>query len=194
MTPTNPRKEYVSSRVAAATPLELTRMLFEGAVQAVQEAVTAHRAGDILARGNAVTRAVEILGELRFSLRRDVAPQYCDTLSGLYGYLQRRLIQGHAEKSEAMLQEVARLIQTLLDGWIGAMHNLNALDAATEDVTSRVGQSTFQIEQPASHLEQPASHLEQPASPEPVAAAANASSPYSSKQEAEESQPRSWQF
>ena len=89
--------------------MELTRMLYEGAMQAVQEAMTAHRGGDILARGNAVTKAVEILGELRFSLRRDVAPQYCDTLSGLYGYLQRRLIQAHAEKSEGMLQEVIRI-------------------------------------------------------------------------------------
>ena len=106
-------------------------MLFEGAVQAVQEALSAHRSGDILARGNAVTKAVQILGELRFSLRRDVAPQYCDTLSGLYGYLQNRLIQAHAEKSESMLEEALRLIQTLLDGWIGAMGNLSALDAAT---------------------------------------------------------------
>src|SRR5579863_3544204 len=131
MTPKNPHKEYISSRVASATPMELTRMLYEGAVQAVQEALTAHRGGDILARGNAVTRAVEILGELRFSLRRDVAPQYCDTLSGLYGYLQSRLIQAHAEKSESMLQEVLKLIETLLEGWIGAIHNLNALDGAT---------------------------------------------------------------
>ncbi len=131
MTPKNPHKEYTSSRVASATPMELTRMLYEGAVQAVQEALTAHRGGDILARGNAVTRAVEILGELRFSLRREVAPQYCDTLSGLYGYLQSRLIQAHAEKSESMLQEALGLTQTLLDGWIGAIHNLSALEAAT---------------------------------------------------------------
>jgi len=126
MTPTNPHQEYVRSRIAAATPAELTRMLYEGATQAVEEAITAHRGGDILARGNAVTKAVEILGELRFSLRREVAPQYCDTLSGLYGYLQRRLIQAHAEKSEGMLQESLRLIQTLLEGWIGAMQNLEA--------------------------------------------------------------------
>src|SRR3984885_9278840 len=131
MTPTDPHKEYVVSRVAAATPVELTRMLYEGAVQAVREALTAHRGGDILARGNAVTKAVQILGELRFSLRRDVAPQYCDTLSGLYGYLQNRLIQAHAEKSESILQEVLKLIQTLLEGWIGAMGNLEALDTAT---------------------------------------------------------------
>jgi flagellar secretion chaperone FliS len=130
MTPTNPHREYLASRVAAATPAELTRMLFEGAVKSVQDAIAAHRAGDILERGNAVTKAVQILGELRFSLRRDVAPQYCDTLSGLYGYLQNRLIQAHAEKSESMLEEVRRLIETLLEGWIGAMRNLSALDAA----------------------------------------------------------------
>jgi flagellar secretion chaperone FliS len=130
MTPTNPHHEYLASRVAAATPMELTRMLFEGAVKAVQDALDAHRAGDILARGNAVTQAVQILGELRFSLRRDVAPQYCDTLSGLYGYLQSRLIQAHAEKSEPMLQEVLQLIQTLLEGWVGAMRNLGDIDAA----------------------------------------------------------------
>jgi flagellar secretion chaperone FliS len=144
MTPTNPHQEYVRSRVAAATPAELTRMLYEGATQAVQEAITAHRGGDILARGNAVTKAVEILGELRFSLRRDVAPQYCDTLSGLYGYLQRRLIQAHAEKSEGMLQEALRLIQTLLEGWIGAMQNLEAPNPAVAkdgDTTSVSGPS-----------------------------------------------------
>lgn len=167
MTPTNPHKEYIASRVAAATPVELTRMLYEGAVQAVEEAITAHRAGDILVRGNAVTKAVQILGELRFSLRRDVAPQYCDMLSGLYGYLQNRLIQAHAERSESMLQEASRLIQTLLDGWIGAMNNLGALEASPPQ-------------------------KETPAAPE--TAAVSASNPYSSGLAPPEPLNRSWEF
>jgi flagellar protein FliS len=125
MTPSDIRKEYLASRVSTATPMELTRMLYEGAIQAVGEALEAHRGGDILRRGNAVTKAVQILGELRFSLRREVHPQYCDTLAGLYGYLQRRLIQAHAEKSENILREVEGLVQTLLEGWIGAMDNLS---------------------------------------------------------------------
>jgi flagellar protein FliS len=158
--------------VAAATPLELTRMLYEGAVQAVREALAAHRGGDILARGNAVTKAVQILGELRFSLRRDVAPQYCDTLSGLYGYLQNRLIQAHAEKSESILQEVLQLLQTLLEGWIGAMHNLNALETAA-----------------GGNVEPTAD------GPVAVSAASNPySSPYSSTTPVAEPQNRSWQF
>jgi len=133
MTPSDIRKEYLSSRISSATPMELTRMLYEGAIQAVQAAIAAHRAGDILARGNAVTKAVHILGELRFSLRRETNPQYCDTLAGLYGYLQRRLIQAHAEKSESMLQEVDGLLQTLLEGWLGAIENLSGKQNAESE-------------------------------------------------------------
>jgi flagellar protein FliS len=191
MTPTDPHKEYIASRVAAATPVELTRMLFETALQAVGEALTAHRGGDILARGNAVTKAVQILGELRFSLRRDVAPQYCDTLSGLYGYLQNRLIQAHAEKSESMLQEVLKLIQTLLDGWIGAMHNLNTLDAAiAKDAGARAEVPEAQVSGASNQYSAPS------ASPY----SSSNSSPYSSPDSttttavALEPQSRSWQF
>lgn len=179
MTPTNPHKEYVASRVAAATPVELTRMLYEGAVQAVQEAITANRAADVLARGNHVTRAVEILGELRFSLRRDVAPQYCDTLSGLYGYLQSRLIQAHAEKSESMLQEVLRLIQTLLEGWIGAIENLSPQDAGAAPAGENVSSGDY--------AKAAVSASNAYSSPVP-------SSPYSSTTPAPEPQNRSWEF
>jgi len=189
MTPTNPHKEYVASRVAAATPVELTRMLYEGALQAVQEAMTAHRANDILVRGNAVTRAVEILGELRFSLRRDVAPQYCDTLSGLYSYLQSRLIQAHAEKSESMLQEVSQLVQTLLEGWIGAIHNLGALEAG---IAQDAGGAAMEPAGALSGASNPYSSAQ--------ATSAQASSPYSSSPYSSTTVPapeplnRSWEF
>lgn len=124
MSSCNPQREYLAHRVTAASPLELIRILYEGAVQAVNQALEGLRSGDILHRGNSVSRAVEILSELRVSLRREVNPEYCDTLGGLYSYLQRQLIRAHAEKSEALFQEVARLLRTLLEGWTGAMENL----------------------------------------------------------------------
>ena len=125
----NPQREYLAHRVTAASPLELIRMLYEAAVQAVDQALEGLRSGDILRRGNSVSKAVEILSELRVSLRREVNPEYCDTLGGLYSYLQRQLIRAHAEKSEALFQEVARLLRTLLDGWTGAMENLKTVQA-----------------------------------------------------------------
>ena len=120
----NSQREYLANRVTAASPPELIRMLYETAVQAVDQALEALRSGDIVLRGNSVSKAVEILTELRVSLRREVNPEYCDTLGGLYSYLQRQLIRAHAEKSEGLFQEAARLLRTLLEGWIGAMENL----------------------------------------------------------------------
>jgi flagellar protein FliS len=180
MTPSDIRKEYISSRVTAATPMELTRLLYEGAIQSVDEALSAHRGGDILARGNAVTKAVEILSELRFSLRREVNPQYCDTLAGLYGYLQRRLIQAHAEKSESMLREVQALLQTLLEGWVGAMDNLAGKpspEAAPAPVPNVAAAGAAAMNVPVASVPEPAVSVSNPYSPEPGG-----------------SQNRSWQF
>jgi flagellar secretion chaperone FliS len=120
----NRQKEYVAQRILSASPIELIRMLYDGAVQAMDEAVAALRSGDIHARGQAVTKAVEILSELRASLRRDVQEEYWNTLGELYGYMQRQLIRAHAEQSESLLLEVSRLQNTLLEGWAGAMDKL----------------------------------------------------------------------
>jgi len=77
-----------------------------------------------------------------------VDPAYCDTLGGLYSYLQRQLIRAHAEKSESLFQEVRRLLCTLLEGWIGAIENLSSserqglkADGETPETVRRAGSS-----------------------------------------------------
>ena len=161
----NPQREYLTQRVAAASPMDLIRMLYEGAVQAVTEALEALHSGDILRRGQSVTKAIEIITELRVSLRHEVHPAYCETLGGLYSYLQRQLIRAHAEKSEGLFQEAARLLQTLLDGWTGAMENLNA--------------GGGQMRQPES---------------DGRATRVSSSAPYSGEPEETKTPSRSWQF
>ena len=86
-------------------------------------------AGDILARGQAINKAIEILAELRVSLRRDVEEQYSNTLAELYGYIQHQLIRAHAEQSERLLEEALRLLSTLLEGWSGAIEKSSATPA-----------------------------------------------------------------
>jgi len=124
MTLSTRQKEYLAIRIATASPMELVRILYEGAVQSVQEAVRSLHSGDILARGQAINKAIEILAELRVSLRRDVQEQYTNTLAELYGYIQHQLIRAHAEQSEALLEEASRLLTTLLEGWSGAIEKL----------------------------------------------------------------------
>jgi flagellin-specific chaperone FliS len=109
MTPSSRQKEYLAIRITTASPMELVRILYEGAVQAVHDAIRA-------------------LAELRVSLRHDVQDEYSNTLAELYGYIQHQLIRAHAEQSENLLQEASRLLNTLLEGWSGAMDKLAARD------------------------------------------------------------------
>ena len=126
MTPSSRQKEYLAIRITTASPMELVRVLYEGAVQSVHEAIRALHSGDILGRGQAINKAIEILAELRLSLRRDVQHEYSNTLSELYGYIKHQLIRAHAEQSESLLQEASRLLDTLLEGWSGAMERSSA--------------------------------------------------------------------
>ncbi|HXA68200.1 MAG TPA: flagellar export chaperone FliS [Bryobacteraceae bacterium] len=129
MTSSTRQKEYLAIRIETASPMELVRILYEGAVQSVEGAIRALHSGDILGRGQAINKAIEILAELRVSLRRDVEEQYSNTLAELYGYIQHQLIRAHAEQSESLLQEASRLLNTLLEGWSGAIEKSSGAQA-----------------------------------------------------------------
>ena len=159
MTSSTRQKEYLAVRIASASPMELVRILYEGALQSVHEAIRALHSGDILARGQAINKAIEILAELRVSLRLDVQEQYSNTLGELYGYIQHQLIRAHAEQSESLLEEVLRLLNTLLEGWSGAMEKSNVsqeagrageADSAGDPVTVA---NPYSLESPGLRLE-----------------------------------------
>ena len=165
MTPDNRQKEYFKQRVLSATPMELIRILYETAIQTVDAAVLAHRAGDVYGRGEKVGKAVAILSELLVSLRHDVRREYSGTLAELYTYMQRQLIRAHGEQSEDLLREVSRLLNTLLDGWAGAMEMTAAGDK----------------ERPVN-------------APEPPSVEVKASNPYSEEMAGSSAKSRSWQL
>ena len=116
----------------------------------MDEAIAALHSGDIFSRGRAVTKAIEILAELRASLRCDVHAQYSNTLAELYGYMQQQLIRAHRDQSETMLLEVSRLLNTLLEGWIGAMGNLSSLHAAVHEQDPVEHQTMLNVANPYS--------------------------------------------
>jgi flagellar secretion chaperone FliS len=111
----NPYERYAEANLLSATPLQLVVMLYEFALENVHAACASDRAGDPLARGRAVNKALDALVELTTSC--DTTVELTGNLRELYGYMQSRLIEGHTEQSQAKMQEVAGLLKTLLDAW-----------------------------------------------------------------------------
>jgi len=110
-------QNYQQQRVAQATPVELTCMLYEGAIQAVEQAQIFLKRGEILARGRAIARAQGILVELNESLDRGKGGDFAARLGLLYDYMLAKLAEAHVSQSEPGLEEVRRLLAELFSGW-----------------------------------------------------------------------------
>ncbi len=123
---------YVAERVLTASPLELIRMLYEGALSSIDLAIEMLHSNDIMARGRAITKAIGIIHELRSSLKSGPQPEIASSLGGLYAYMQTRLLEAHAKQSEEALLEVSRLLKCLYEGWLGVMRQLAAAPADAE--------------------------------------------------------------
>lgn len=115
--PSNPYAVHIEASVLTAEPVELIRTLYRGALDAVGEARACLAASDPAGRSAAVSKAVNILRELAFSLDPASEPGMARNLLELYDYMQRRLLAAHLERSEAPLAEVAGLLATLAEAW-----------------------------------------------------------------------------
>ena len=115
--PSNPYAAHIEASLLTAEPIELVRTLYRGALDAVSEARACLAASDASGRSAAVSKAVNILRELAFSLNPASEPAMARNLLELYDYMQRRLLAAHLERSEAPLTEVASLLATLAEAW-----------------------------------------------------------------------------
>jgi flagellar secretion chaperone FliS len=108
---------YRESQIVTADPIRLTELLYRGAMDATRQARGCLRAGEIEARGRAISKASAILIELAASLDRDSGGEVARNLAELYVYMLGRLSTAHIEQREEPLLEVEKLIGTLLEGW-----------------------------------------------------------------------------
>lgn len=113
----NPFQDYLTSQVFTSDPVSLIGLLYDGLLLRVEEARAALRNGDIRARSEAITRSIEILGELAASLDCEGGPELEANLRRLYEYMIRRLIEANGSQLESPLAEVAGLAGTLAEAW-----------------------------------------------------------------------------
>ena len=99
--------------------MQLIIALYEGGISAVQEAKRCLEARDIMARAKAITKGINILAELQFSLKRDEpgTEEMTANLTQLYGYMIQKLHEANLKQIAEPLVEVEGLLRTMLEGW-----------------------------------------------------------------------------
>lgn len=134
---------YMQNSVLGSSPTDLITALYEGALEATQEAQRCLKRGDILGRSKAVSKTVNIVTELTISLNHEKGGALSQNLKQLYRYIQSRLFEAHVKKSEELLKEVERLLTTLLGAWrVVAAKTAEADRQAQQEVTTGAADST----------------------------------------------------
>jgi flagellar protein FliS len=111
-------KVGLETSIGSASPHKLIVMLYDGALVAVLSAQTHMKAGDIPAKGAAISKAIAIIDNgLRAALDREAGGEIAAGLDALYEYMSARLLQANLHNDPAMLAEVHKLLADLREAW-----------------------------------------------------------------------------
>lgn len=107
----------LETAVASAHPHRLIMMLFEGAVLAVARARGAMLTKDIAAKGQAISKAIQIIEEGLNASLVETENKLAFNLRALYDYMSRKLLLASIKNDPGALDEVMRLLTELKEAW-----------------------------------------------------------------------------
>jgi flagellar protein FliS len=113
----NPYAGQLDQQVLCADPIELVGIIFDHLIASVMEARQNLLAGDRMARGRCITKALGLVGELSRSLDIEKGGELARTLHKIYAFVADRLVQAQTEQLEQPLIEAAETLRPLRDAW-----------------------------------------------------------------------------
>lgn len=108
----------VQTGAMSASPHKLITMLYDGARAAIARAKFHLEGGNIAERGNAISKAIDIIDNgLRAVLDHEAGGEISANLESLYEYMVRRLMLANLRSDAALLAEVDTLLESLASAW-----------------------------------------------------------------------------
>lgn len=112
----------VETQAMSASPHQLIGMLFDGAATAIGMARHHMAAGNIPAKGQAISKAVSIVDNglkagLDAKAGGEAGAALVANLSALYDYVIRRLLQANLHNDAGALDEAEALLANLASAW-----------------------------------------------------------------------------
>lgn len=111
---------YQRNAILTASPEKLVKLLYEGAIRNLEQSRQGlHDAG--LCRsaevGNALSKAIGIVSELRVSLDPQAGGKIANDLDRLYDYSLDQITQANATRTPQGVDNALQVLRTLKEGW-----------------------------------------------------------------------------
>ncbi len=100
-----------------ATPHQLTKMLFSGALRALAIAESAMQQKKYQKKGEQLARAINIIEGLDDSLDMEKGGELAQNLGSLYQYMVQRLYKSSFDNDPVIVREVSNLLREISSAW-----------------------------------------------------------------------------
>ena len=111
------RQTAVHSAVLDANPHRLVALMLAGVRERLRLAAACMDKGDIPRKGQAISEASMIIGELDGSLDHNAGGDIAAGLAALYEYSQRRLFEANARNDAVAVLEIDALFADIEGAW-----------------------------------------------------------------------------
>ncbi|HWV37573.1 MAG TPA: flagellar export chaperone FliS [Vulgatibacter sp.] len=122
-------KAYAHTQSATASPERLMVLLFEKATRCIRAGAEAAEGGDRSGAAAHLTKATEIVTELKLTLDHGAAPELCAQLSDLYGFTISRLIAAALAGDAAKAREAERAFAPVAEAFSAAVATIAKSDS-----------------------------------------------------------------
>jgi len=100
-----------------ATPHQLTKMLFSGALRSLAIAETAMKKKQFQLKGEQLARTINIIEGLDDSLDLEQGGELAENLRGLYIYMVQRLYKSSFDNDPVIVREITDLLREISTAW-----------------------------------------------------------------------------
>ena len=125
--------DYKQTQASTADKGELLLMLFDGAIRFTIHAIESIDAGDVIGKCESISRAFAIVAELHGTLDFEVSEEISGNLASLYVFILESYTKANANHDAMPLDGVLRVLQTLREGWAGAVRATRGADEQSQN-------------------------------------------------------------
>jgi flagellar protein FliS len=111
--------QYQKTNVATADQRQLILMMYDGAIQHVQQAQLRLQSNDILGKGLDIAKAQRIVSELQNALDLKRGGEIAVSLDTLYVFVNNQLSMANLKNSQEYLNNAIAVLKELREAWQG---------------------------------------------------------------------------
>lgn len=130
---------YRRIEVETTDPIKLVIMLYEGAINFLEQAKRRMMDKKVAEKGILISKVMAIVGELQASLNMDKGGEVAVNMDRIYTYISNRLYDANMKNDPAILTEVISHLRVLKEAWDKARSAAPAGEPAVAQSAAVVG-------------------------------------------------------